>query len=171
MKTIVCKFLLILLFVSCNQTNDNTSNDKQIKLKTNMEVIEQQGVITKVSTKNFEETYNSLKETIADNPNLKIIAELDHQGNSTSVGLKLNPTRIIMFGNPKLGTPLMQSSQTTGLDLPQKIMVWQDDQDMVKVSYNNPEYLKQRHGIEEKDEVLEKISEALNKITNVAIGL
>lgn len=136
-----------------------------------MEVIEQQGVITKVSTKNFEETYNSLKETIADNPNLKIIAELDHQGNSTSVGLKLNPTRIIMFGNPKLGTPLMQSSQTTGLDLPQKIMVWQDDQDMVKVSYNNPEYLKQRHGIEEKDEVLEKISEALNKITNVAIGL
>jgi len=75
-----------------------------------------------------------------------------------------------MFGNPNLGTPLMQNSPVTGLDLPQKILIWQDDQGQVKVSYNDPLYLKNRHGIEGKDEILQKISSALDMLTNKAIG-
>ena len=108
---------------------------------------------------------------INNNPNLKIIAQLDHQANAASVGLELRPTRIVMFGNPNLGTPLMQNAQTTGLDLPQKIMVWQDDQNTVNISYNDPQYLQKRHGIDGADEVLNKVTVALDKITNAASGL
>ncbi|MDH7445234.1 DUF302 domain-containing protein [Aquimarina sp. 2201CG14-23] len=136
-----------------------------------MEITSQQGIITKVSTKSFNDTYNSLIEVINNNPNLKIIAELDHQANAKSVGLELNPTRIVLFGNPNLGTPLMQNAQTVGLDLPQKIMVWQDEQKSVKVSYNDPTFLKQRHGIDNKDEVLNTINGALHNITALAAGL
>ena len=131
----------------------------------------QEGIITKQSTKSFEDTYTSLIAVINNNPNLKIIAQLDHQANAASVGLELRPTRIVMFGNPNLGTPLMQNAQTTGLDLPQKIMVWQDDQNTVNISYNDPQYLQKRHGIDGADEVLNKVTVALDKITNAASGL
>lgn len=129
----------------------------------------QAGVISKISNKSFEETYAALITIINNNPNLKIIAQLDHQANAASVGLELNPTRIILFGNPKLGTPLMQSLQTIGLDLPQKILVWQDAKKVVYVTYNDPKYLEKRHGITEKAEVFQKISNALNTITDTAI--
>ena len=130
----------------------------------------QKGIITKTSNNSIEQTYLQLRTALSNNPNLKIIAELDHQANAASKGLELNPTKIIMFGNPNLGTPLMQSAQTTGLDLPQKILVYQTEDGMVKVSYNDPLYLKERHGIEDKDEILIKISGALDKLTGVAIA-
>ena len=130
----------------------------------------QKGIITKTSNNSIEQTYQQLRTVLSNNPNLKIIAELDHQANAASKDLKLAPTKIIMFGNPNLGTPLMQNAQTTGLDLPQKILVYQTEDGTVKVSYNDPMYLKERHGIEGKDEVLQKISGALDKLTNVAIG-
>jgi len=161
--------LFLFLVISCNSNQDSSSNKKQINSQT-MEIIKDQGVITKVSSQNFEETYNVLVHIITNNPNLKIIAELNHQANAARVDLQLNPTRIIMFGNPNLGTPLMQNSPVTGLDLPQKILIWQDDQGQVKVSYNDPLYLKNRHGIEGKDEILQKISSALDMLTNKAIG-
>jgi len=126
------------------------------------------GIIEKVSAQNFEATYQKLRQIIDDNPNLNIMLELDHQANAAKVGLTLNPTRIIMFGNPKLGTPLMLSSQSTGLDLPQKILVTEDQEGVTKVSYNDPLYLKDRHTILERDEILQKIAGALDKITNGA---
>ncbi len=128
----------------------------------------QKGIITKVSNQNFENTYNNLKTTIDNNPNLKIIAELDHQANAAKVDQVLNPTKIILFGNPAMGTPLMQDSQTTGLDLPQKILVYQNKQGIVNVSYNDPMYLKERHDISDAQDTLVKISGALDKITNAA---
>lgn len=127
------------------------------------------GIISKISKQDFETTYQTLKGAIENNPNLKIVAELNHSANAESVGLDLKPTRIIMFGNPNLGTPLMQNVQTVGLDLPQKILVHQDEEGQVIVSYNNPLYLKERHGITDKDAVLEKIAGALNKLTDAAI--
>ena len=75
-----------------------------------------------------------------------------------------------MFGNPKLGTPLMQNAQTTGLDLPQKILVHQNNEGTVSVSYNNPLYLKDRHGITSQETILNKIAGALDTITNAAIS-
>ena len=127
------------------------------------------GIITKVSKVSFEQTYQQLRAVIDNNPNLKIIGELDHQNNAASVDLKLNPTRIILFGNPKLGTPLMQNAQTIGLDLPQKILVYQEEDGTVKVAYNDPLYLKTRHGVTVQEAILEKISGALNKLTEVAV--
>ncbi|GGD22189.1 DUF302 domain-containing protein [Hyunsoonleella pacifica] len=126
------------------------------------------GIISKTSQLDFEATYQKLKTFIDNNPNLKIIAELNHQANAASVGLDLKPTRIIMFGNPNLGTPLMQNVQTIGLDLPQKILVYQDSDGVVNVSYNDPLYLKERYGITTNDAVLQKIAGALNKLTDAA---
>ncbi len=156
---------LIFVIISCNPSKENTSNDVQLNLKQGMEVFKNQGVITKISAQNFEDTYTTLVEVLTNNPNLKIITQLDHQANAASVGLELNPTRIIMFGNPKLGTPLMQDSQITALDLPQKILVWQDDQGIVKVSYNDPQFLKLRHTIKSKEDILTTIAKALDNIT------
>jgi len=126
------------------------------------------GLIIKISQQDFETTYQKLKGVLENNPNLKIMLELNHQANAAANGMTLLPTRIILFGNPKLGTPLMQSSQTIGIDLPQKIIVYQDAAGIVRVAYNDPLYLKERHGISEKEEVLGKIAGALDKITTVA---
>ncbi len=125
------------------------------------------GIITKISDQNFNDTYNKLKNIISNNPNLKVLFELDHQANANSVELDLAPTKIIFFGNPKLGTPLMASGTFTGLDLPQKILVTDRD-GTVSISYNDPNHLKDRHNIEGQDEVLQKVIGALDKITTAA---
>ena len=106
-----------------------------------------EGLIDRISKNSLEDTYNKIAGVINDNPKLRIILELDHQANAKRVGLELRPTRLIVFGNPNLGTPLMQSAQTVALDLPQKILVWEDDNQQVHVSYNDPLYLQLRHGI------------------------
>ena len=129
----------------------------------------EEGIVTKTSMKNFEDTYASLQMAIDTNPNLGIVAEVNHSANASSVGLTLNPTRLIIFGNPNLGTPLMQNAQTTALDLPQKMLVWQDDATVVHVSYNDPIYLSKRHGITENTEIITTITKALNALSNVAI--
>ncbi|WP_394971650.1 DUF302 domain-containing protein [uncultured Croceitalea sp.] len=127
-------------------------------------------LIEKKSNKNFEETYITLKNTLEANPNLKILLELDHSKNAVSVDLELLPTRIILFGNPKLGTVLMKDNQTVGIDLPQKILLMEKD-GIVKIIYNNPIYLKERHQLSNATaEVLQKVSTALDTVTNIAIG-
>lgn len=125
------------------------------------------GIVTIESQYNFHDTYERLKGILAGNPNLKILLELDHSKNAKSLDLDLAPTKIIMFGNPKLGTPLMKSGKMTGLDLPQKMLVCERD-GLVTISYNDPKYLKDRHQIEGQDEVLEKVSGALKKISTAA---
>ena len=128
------------------------------------------GLITKDSPYDVETTYNKLRNIIDNNPNLKILLELDHSRNAASVDLELSPTKIIMFGNPKLGTPLMQASNTTALDLPQKIIVYSDNESGSKISYNDPMYLKTRHGMSGADAILGKVSNALDNITNKVIA-
>jgi uncharacterized protein (DUF302 family) len=123
-----------------------------------------QGTFTIVSQNDFITTYNNLRNAISDNPNLGIISEVDHQSNAQSVGLTLNPTRVIIFGNPSLGTPLMQSSQTTAMDLPQKMLVWQATDGTVNISYNDMAYLKLRHSITGEEDTLETIANTLNSL-------
>lgn len=127
----------------------------------------QSGIISKVSELNFQETYEKLKNVINENPNLKLILELDHRANAASVDLTLPPTRAIFFGNPKLGTHLMAAGEYAGLDLPQKILVT-ERHGVVSLAYNDPFYLKARYEIEGQDEVIQKIAGALDKITTVA---
>lgn len=125
------------------------------------------GIIIKISSNSVDSTYQKLRRLISSNPNLSIVAELDHQKNAASVNLELAPTRIILFGNPKLGTPLMQQSQIVGIDLPQKILIFEDD-GVVKIAYNDPYYLSKRHELTELDEVLNTMSNALNMLTEKA---
>lgn len=127
------------------------------------------GLIVKQSNLDFETTYKKLHSTIESNPNLKIILELDHSKNAASKDLELRPTKIIFFGNPLLGTPLMQASATASIDLPQKIVVFEEG-NKTHIAYNDPLYLKERHNIESLEEILSKIAGALDLITNKASG-
>lgn len=74
-----------------------------------------------------------------------------------------------MFGNPKLGTPLMKANQTIGIDLPQRILIYKSPSSGTMISYNDPMYLKKRHNLSSNDEVFKKISKALDDITNKVI--
>ncbi len=83
--------------------------------------------------------------------NLNIANLVDHSAAAASVGLVLNPEQVLIFGNPKAGTPLMQCSQTIGIDLPLKALVWQDDAGQVWLTYNDMKRLAKRHDIKSKD--------------------
>lgn len=78
---------------------------------------------------------------------LKIFAIIDHGGEAEKAGLKMRPTKVIIFGSPKAGTPLMIAAPSLAIDLPLKALVAEDDHGKVWVSYNSPEYLQQRHGV------------------------
>ncbi len=126
------------------------------------------GLVSQKSANSFDATYAKLRAAIAGNPALTIIAEVDHAEGATKAGLSLRPTKLLIFGNPDLGTPLMQSSATTGIDLPQKFLVYQEGTE-VFVVYNDPKYLAERHGITGQDAELEKIAGALQKLSDAAI--
>jgi len=76
-----------------------------------------------------------------------LFAVVDRSGEAEKVGMKMRPTKLLIFGNPKGGTPLMLAAPSSAIDLPLKILVWEDEQGKVWVSHNSPEYLKQRHGL------------------------
>jgi uncharacterized protein (DUF302 family) len=145
-----------------------TAVDAQPEQTLNQNVDLHEGIISVESTTDFESTYNNLRASIEANENLSIVTELDHQQNAENVGMELLPTRVIMFGNPKLGTPLMQSIRSIGLDLPQKMLVWEDADGTVHISYNNPVFLKEKHQLEGNNEQIEKISNALGMLANSA---
>ena len=78
---------------------------------------------------------------------LTVFARVDHSGEAEKIGLKMHPTKLIIFGSPKAGTPLMVASPTLAIDLPLKALVWEDAGGKVWVSYNSPEFLQQRHNV------------------------
>jgi uncharacterized protein (DUF302 family) len=92
------------------------------------------------------ETFKQL-EAIVLAHGLSILARIDHGGDAARVGLNMRPTQLLIFGNAKAGTPLMIASPTLAIDLPLKALVWEDGGGKVWISYNSPEYLKQRHNI------------------------
>lgn len=86
-------------------------------------------------------------ESLLQAKNLMVFARVDHSGEAEKAGLTMRPTQLIIFGSPKAGTPLMVASPTLAIDLPLKALVWEDADNQVWLSYNSPDYLKQRHGI------------------------
>jgi uncharacterized protein (DUF302 family) len=88
-------------------------------------------------------------ETIVQAKGLAILARIDHSGDAAKVGLEMHPTKLLIFGNAKSGTPLMIASPTVAIDLPLKALVWEDSEGKVWLSYNSPDYLKERHAIPE----------------------
>ncbi|GAB2684544.1 DUF302 domain-containing protein [Aliiglaciecola aliphaticivorans] len=122
------------------------------------------------------ESHYSVKETadrfenLAKSKGLTLFARVDHQKNANGADLELRPTEVIIFGNPKVGTPLMHCAQDVAIDLPLKVMVSEDANNKVWLSYNNPSYLMERHKIKGCDEVISKISGVLSKLSKAAIA-
>ncbi len=104
------------------------------------------GMIHLSSPRTVTETLTRL-ETIVQSKGLTILARVDHSGDAARAGLPMQPTQLLIFGNAKSGTPLMIASPTVAIDLPLKALVWQDDAGKVWLSYNSPDYLKDRHDI------------------------
>jgi uncharacterized protein (DUF302 family) len=126
-------------------------------------------LVTKKSTHDMAKTAERLEAAIKSR-GATIIAKVDHAAAAKANGLDLQPTLVVIFGNPKLGTPLMQSVQTAGLDLPLKVLVWQDAGGVVQVGYWMPAALGRAHGIKDRDEVLKTMTGALATITDEAVG-
>ena len=120
------------------------------------------------SANDFDTTYELLRSTIDSAGALTIVSEVDHSANAANVGLTLRPTRLIIFGNPNLGTPLMQSGQSIAIDLPQKMLVVQKENGISYVAFNDPEYLASRHGITDQTDTINTIAGALNGLAATA---
>ena len=101
---------------------------------------------------------------------LNVCARIDHAAGAADVGLTLPPTELIIFGNARGGTSLMQASQTAGIDLPLKALVWEDAANNTWLSYNEPSWIVHRHGLSLKKEVVEKLANALTVIAKKAAG-
>ncbi len=104
------------------------------------------GIVSKSSKHSVDETLAKL-QAILKAKEVAVFALIDHSGEAKKVGMEMHPTKLLIFGNPKGGTPLMLAASTIAIDLPLKILIWEDDMGKVWVSYNSPEYLAQRHGL------------------------
>jgi uncharacterized protein (DUF302 family) len=104
------------------------------------------GIINKSSKHSVDETLGKL-QAILQVKGIAVFALIDHSGEAEKVGMKMRPTKLLIFGNPKGGTPLMLAAPSIAIDLPLKILVAEDDQGKVSVSYNSPAYLGERHGV------------------------
>jgi len=104
------------------------------------------GLIQIASRYSVDETLGRLKAAFAEK-GMQIFAVIDHSGEAEKVGLKMRPTKVLIFGSPKGGTPLMVAAPSLAIDLPLKALVAEDGQGKVSVTYNSPEYLQQRHGV------------------------
>ncbi|HWC15943.1 MAG TPA: DUF302 domain-containing protein [Terriglobales bacterium] len=103
------------------------------------------GIVNTPSNHPVEQTVEKLKE-ILERKGVTLFALVDHSGEAAKVGMKMRPTKLLIFGNPKAGTPLMLAAPSSAIDLPLKLLVWEDGQSRVWISYNSPEYLQDRHG-------------------------
>jgi uncharacterized protein (DUF302 family) len=104
------------------------------------------GIVNQPSKHSVDDTLDKL-QNILEAKGIAVFALIDHSGEAAKVGMKMRPTKLLIFGNPKGGTPLMVAAPSIAIDLPVKILIWQDDQEKVWVSYNTPEYLAERHGV------------------------
>jgi len=125
------------------------------------------GLITTLSHHDAETTADRFEQAIQAK-GLTLFDRIDHAAGAQSIGQHLLPTILFIFGNPKAGTPLMNCSRTTAIDLPQKALIWSDAAGKTWVTYNSPLYLEQRHDIQGCDEVLKKGSGILQTLTTEA---
>lgn len=117
-----------------------SENGKEISMAPNTNI----GILSKASNHSVDDTLEKPKRVLQ-NKGVTVFAVVDHCGEAEKAGLKMLPPKLVIFGNPKAGTPLMQSAPTTAIDLPLKILIWEDAQGKVWVSYNSPADLQERH--------------------------
>lgn len=155
--------LTALLLTSCTSSKTAVNPAEQDLAATPLG----NGIISVASAHSVNDTANRF-QNILDKKGLTLFQRINHSGNAERAGLSLSPTELIIFGNPKLGTPLMNCANTVAIDLPQKVLFWKDDEGQVWLSYNDPQYLKQRHSLSGCDPVIDKISGALAGLSKAA---
>lgn len=104
------------------------------------------GIVNKPSNHSVDETLRKLQDLL-ETKGIAIFALVDHSGEAKKVGMQMPNTKLLIFGNPKGGTPLMLATPSIAIDLPLKILIWEDEQGKSWVSYNDPQYLAERHGL------------------------
>jgi len=127
-----------------------------------------QDFITKQSHFKVAESLDKL-ETLLKKKGITIFSRVDHAAGAKGVGLKMRPMQLLIFGNPKMGTPLLNENPLMGLDLPMKVLAWEDDKGKTWLAYVNPETLQARHNIKN-DKLIAKMKNALNMLTNKALA-
>jgi uncharacterized protein (DUF302 family) len=125
------------------------------------------GVVNVQSAFNVKETADRL-ESILNEKGMTIFKRIKHSEGAGKVGIELRETELIIFGNPKVGSPLMNCQQSVAIDLPQKALIWEDSESKIWISYNDPRYLEKRHDISGCEEVISKIENALSGIAKAA---
>lgn len=125
------------------------------------------GLISVKSSFGVKVTADRLEKALK-SKGMTIFARISHSEGALKVGEILRPTELFIFGNPKVGTPLMQCGQSIAIELPQKSLIWEDNEGQVWFSYNDPAYLAKRHNISECEEPINKISGALKMFARVA---
>jgi len=152
MKTRLISALVIFLFTSNTVLYAASINNGIIKIK---------------SAHSVTATINKL-EAVLTKKGMTIFKRVNHSAAADKVGLQLRATELLIFGNPKAGTPLMQCSQTAALDLPQKALAYQDENGQVWLAYNDPLYMAKRHNIKGCDAAVQKVANALAMFTKMA---
>jgi uncharacterized protein (DUF302 family) len=132
-------------------------------------VSQNDGMVRVRSTRNFSETVRALDSALT-SANLRIFSRVDHAENARGVNMDLRPTTVFTFGNPQVGTRLMQCQQTVAIDLPLKALVWEDSARVVWVGYEAPAKLAERHSVQGCREVVDRIAGALATLTAAATG-
>ena len=141
----------------------------RVKSSGKLKLKKHQGIISEISEFNFNATYNRLVTAIKENPDLQIFMELDHFKNAEEINIGLRPTKLIIFGSPKIGTPIMKENSKIALELPIKFLVWRDEAGVVKISYNDPVFLAKRFKLTKNLPQLSAMKNALEELSgNVA---
>ncbi len=125
------------------------------------------GLVKNLSAHSVQTTMDSL-ENLVRNKGLTVFVRIDHAAGAAEVGEEMLPTQLLMFGNPAIGTNLMTSQRTVGVDLPIKVLIWEEPDGKVWIAYNDPAYLAKRHGIDDRDAVLDKMGRAVKGLVSAA---
>jgi uncharacterized protein (DUF302 family) len=125
------------------------------------------GLISVPSVYTVDQTLDRFERAARDR-GMTVFARIDHAAGAAQVDKELRPTELLIFGNPKAGTPLMQSRETVAIDLPMKALAWADSAGQVWLTYNDPGYLVQRHAITDRDPVVEKMRRVLGELSAAA---
>jgi uncharacterized protein (DUF302 family)/uncharacterized membrane protein YidH (DUF202 family) len=133
---------LVSVRSSAHLQSGNNNNSEEIS----MAVSKDKGIVDIASHHSVEETVEKLKGILAAK-GVTLFALIDHSGEAEKAGMKMRPTKLLIFGNPKGGTPAMLAAPSIAIDLPLKILIWEDSEGKVWVSYNSSAYLAERHGV------------------------
>lgn len=127
------------------------------------------GLVTVQSAHGFGETVDRL-EAALEEEGMEIITRIDHAEGAAGAGERLLPTLVILAGDPQAGTPLIQARPTAAIDLPQRFLVWEDDDGVVRIAYNDPDHLAARHGFVADDQRLRGMADVLTRAVGRAAG-